>query len=63
MPSYSNSTSKGIVNLNSAIEKAGRLLEQKLTGSQYDKNEQLILLSQRKPVFTRRNMLMTMLLF
>jgi hypothetical protein len=32
-------TSKGIVNLHSAIEKADRLLEQMRTGIQYDKNE------------------------
>jgi len=41
-PSYFNSTggiSKGIVNINSAFEKAARLLEQKRTGSQYDKNK------------------------
>jgi hypothetical protein len=41
-------TSKGIVNLYSAFEKADRLLEQKHTSSQCDKNEQLTLLSQRK---------------
>ncbi len=43
-PSYLNSTggtSKEIVNLNSAFEKADRLLEQKRTGSQYEKIEQL----------------------
>jgi hypothetical protein len=54
-PSYFNSTggtSKGIVNLNSAFEKANRLVEQKRTGSQYDKNEQLTLLSHRKLAFT-----------
>jgi hypothetical protein len=31
-------TSRGIVNLNSAFEKADRLQEQKRTGSQYEKN-------------------------
>ncbi len=30
-----------VVNFNSAFEKADRLLEQKLAGSQYDKNEHL----------------------
>jgi hypothetical protein len=35
--------------------KADRLLEQKRTGSQYDKNEQLKLLSQRKLALTGRN--------
>jgi hypothetical protein len=43
-PSYLNSTggtSKEIVNLNSDFEKADRLLEQKRTGSQYEKVEQL----------------------
>ncbi len=38
-------TSEGIVNLNSALKRADRLLEQKRTGSQYDKNEQLTLSS------------------
>jgi hypothetical protein len=54
-PSCFNSTggtSKGIVNLISAYEKADRLLEQKRTGSQYDKNEQLTLESQLKLAFT-----------
>jgi hypothetical protein len=63
MQSYSNrtgGTSKGIVNLHAAIEKADRLLKQKRTGSEYDRNEQLTLLSQRKPAFTRRNMLMAL---
>ncbi len=53
-------TSMGNVNLNSAFEKVARLLEQKHTGSQYDKNEQLTLLSQRKLAFTAKNMLMAL---
>jgi hypothetical protein len=36
------SNSIRIVNLNSAFEKVDRLFEQKHTGSQYDKNEQLV---------------------
>ncbi len=48
---------KGNCKLNFAFEKADRLLEQKRTGSQYDKNEQLTLLRQRKLAFTRRKML------
>jgi hypothetical protein len=43
-PSYFSSTggnSTGILNLNSAFEKADRLLEHSHTISQYDKNEQL----------------------
>jgi hypothetical protein len=38
-------TLEGIVNFNSAFKKAYSLLEQKRTGSQYDKNEQLTLSS------------------
>ncbi len=34
---WRHGTSKGIVKLNSAFEKADRLLEQKRTGIQYDK--------------------------
>ncbi len=48
---------KGNCKLNFAFEKADRLLEQKRTGSQYDKNEQLTLLRQRKLAFTIRKML------
>ena len=62
-PSYFNSiggTSKETLNLNSAFEKADSSLEQKRTGSQYDKSEQLTLLSQRKLAFTGRNMLMAL---
>jgi hypothetical protein len=44
------------VNLNSALEKADRSLEQKRTDSKYDKNEQLTLLSQHKLAFAGRNM-------
>ncbi len=53
-------TSKGIVNLNSAFEKAERLLEQKYIVGQYDKNEQLKLLSQRKLAFAGKNMSMAL---
>jgi hypothetical protein len=44
-----------ILNLNSVFEKADRLLEQNHTSSQYDKNEQLTLLSPCKLAFTGRN--------
>ncbi len=49
-----------MVNLNSALEKADSLLEQKRTGSQYDKDKQLTLLRQRKLAFTGSNMLMAL---
>ncbi len=48
---------KGIVYLNSAFEKADRVQEQKCTGSQCDKNEQLTLLSQCELAFAWRNKL------
>jgi hypothetical protein len=48
------------VNLNSAFEKADRLLEQKHTVGQYGKNEQLTLLSQRKLAFAGKNMSMAL---
>ncbi len=46
------------MNLNSALQKADRLLEQKNTGSQYDQNQQWTLLSQYKLAFTGRNIVM-----
>jgi hypothetical protein len=51
----SGGTSKNC-ELNSAFEKADRLLEPRATGSQYDKNAQLTLLNQHKLAFTGRNM-------
>jgi hypothetical protein len=51
---------KGKIELNSAFEKADRLLDQGSTGSQYDKNGQLTLLSHRKLAFTGRNMQMAL---
>jgi hypothetical protein len=47
------------VNLNSAFKKADGSQEQKHTGSQYDKNEQLTLLSQRK-LASEKNILIAM---
>ncbi len=54
------STSKGIVNPNSAYGKAVKLLELKHTSSKYDKNEQLTFLSKQKLELTGRNMLMAL---